>query len=131
MYLELTMLIAASGLGLVQLFAAAQASTAQRGAKWNVGARDGQAKPLTGIAGRLDRAFANFKETFPFFVAAIATVVCAGRLGQLSGFGSILYVVARVAYVPLYAAGVPIVRSLVWLASVLGIVLVFAQAVFA
>jgi uncharacterized MAPEG superfamily protein len=26
---------------------------------------------LTGIAGRLERAFANFRETFPLFAAAV------------------------------------------------------------
>lgn len=130
MYLELWMLLAASALGVIQLFTSAFACTSQRGAKWNVGPRDGQPPPLTGVAGRLDRAFTNFRETYPFFVAAIAIVVCAGHLGHLSGYGSVLYVVARVVYVPIYAMGVTFVRSIVWLGSMLGIALVFAQVLF-
>jgi len=34
-----------------------------------------------------------------------------------------LYFWARLIYLPLYAAGVPYVRSLVWLVSLLGIVM--------
>ena len=34
-----------------------------------------------------------------------------------------LYFWARLVYVPLYAAGIPYVRSLVWVVSLLGIVL--------
>src|SRR5215203_2937350 len=37
--------------------------------------------------------------------------------------GCALYLWARVAYVPLYAAGVPLLRSLVWNVVTLGIVL--------
>ena len=42
----------------------------------------------------------------------------------LTEWGARLYFWARIAYVPLYAAGVPIVRSLVWNVATIGIVLV-------
>jgi uncharacterized MAPEG superfamily protein len=35
-----------------------------------------------------------------------------------------LYLWARVAYIPLYAIGVPMARTIVWAASILGIVLI-------
>jgi len=37
-----------------------------------------------------------------------------------------LYFWARVAYVPLYAAGVPYLRTLVWTISLIGLVMVLA-----
>ena len=43
--------------------------------------------------------------------------------------GAHLYVWARVAYVPIYAAGIPLVRSLVWNVATIGIVLL-AVALF-
>ena len=48
---ELTMLALSIVLGLVQITIAAQASTRQRGADWNVGPRDEALPPLAGTAG--------------------------------------------------------------------------------
>lgn len=121
---ELRMLAWTIVLGLVQLLVAAGAATAQRGGKWNVGPRDGSPPPLAGVAGRLDRALRNLLETFAFFAAAVLAVVAAQRTDAHSALGVQLYFWARVLYVPLYAAGVPVVRSLVWSVSMVGIVLV-------
>ncbi|HUD41915.1 MAG TPA: MAPEG family protein [Dokdonella sp.] len=122
--IELRMLAWSVVLGLVQLFAAAALMTRQRGMQWNAGARDGVPTPLTGVAGRLERAQRNFLETFPFFAAAALAVVLTGRSDAMTALGAQLYFWARVAYVPIYAAGIPYVRSLVWVASVVGLLLV-------
>ncbi|MFW8695871.1 MAPEG family protein, partial [Mesorhizobium japonicum] len=50
----------------------------------------------------------------------------AGAHGVLTAWGTALYFWARVVYVPLYALGVPYVRSLVWLVSLAGLVMVIA-----
>ena len=50
----------------------------------------------------------------------------ADRLGELTLWGSWLYLVGRIVYVPLYAAGVPVVRTLVWTVSVVGLAMVLA-----
>jgi len=42
--------------------------------------------------------------------------------------GRRMYVWARLAYVPLYALGVPVVRSLVWNVATLGIVVIVVGA---
>ncbi|OYX75630.1 MAG: hypothetical protein B7Y85_11860 [Brevundimonas sp. 32-68-21] len=42
----------------------------------------------------------------------------------LTVWGSALYFWARVVYVPLYALGIPYIRSLVWLVSLAGLVMV-------
>ena len=122
------MLAAAVVLGVVHLLWAAAAAQPQRGLKWNVGPRDTPVE-LTGMAGRLERAFANFRETFPFFAAAVLVAYLGGRLGTLTTYGAALYVGARAVYVFLYAFGVPVVRSLVWLASLVGICLILAALV--
>jgi uncharacterized MAPEG superfamily protein len=111
MALELQLLAAAVMIGLVHLLWAAAAAQPQRGLKWNVGPRDTPVV-LTGMAGRLERAFANFRETFPLFAAAVLVAYLGGRLGMLTAHGALLYVVARVVYIFLYAFGVPLVRSL-------------------
>jgi len=117
MSIEIRMLAWAILLGIVQLLLAAAFVTAQRGLKWNAGARDAQLPPPSGVAGRLDRALRNFLETFPFFAAAVLAVVAMGKGSAHTALAAQLYFWARLAYVPLYAAGVPYLRSLVWVVS--------------
>ena len=126
---ELQLLAAAVVVGLVHLSWAAFAARAhQKDMTWAAGPRD-EPMPLGGVAGRLDRAFKNFMETFPFFVAAVLAAYLAGKLGTLTLWGSGLYVMSRALYVPVYAAGVSGLRTLIWFVGVIGIVMILT-AVF-
>ena len=69
------------------------------------------------MAGRSERAYRNFLETFPFFAAAVLAVTVAGRADENSALGVQLYFWARVAYVPLYLWAIRYVRSLAWVVS--------------
>lgn len=124
---DIVLLVIAVILAVVHLVAAAQAADRQRPAGWNVGPRDAPFV-ATGMAGRLERAYRNFMETFPLFAAALLAVVVQGKSGGLSHIGAIVYVVARIVYVPLYAYAVSYIRSLVWLISMIGIVLMIIAA---
>ena len=120
-YLALTLILA-----LVQVFLPAGARTVEFGSKWNAGPRDetpAAKKPLTG---RLERAQANLFETLPLFIGAVLIAHVAGQNGALTLWGAALYFWARVVYVPLYAFGVPYVRSLVWTVSFAGLVMILA-----
>jgi uncharacterized MAPEG superfamily protein len=121
---ELGYLVAAIVLGLAQLGSSAFLVNQAYG-PWGAGPRDEppRGKPSV-LAGRLDRAFRNFTETFPFAAAAILAAEVLGRHNGLTGWGAALYFWGRLVYVPLYAAGVPFVRSLVWLVATAGIVVV-------
>lgn len=123
---ELSMLMWSVVLGLVQVALAATCSVGQRGLGWAASARDEVKPPLSGIGGRLDRARANFLETFPLFAAAVLAAHLLQRHGDMTVLGAQLYFWARLAYVPAYAAGIPYLRTLVWAASIVGIVLVLA-----
>ena len=123
---ELCMLTWSVVLGLVQVALAATCSVGQRGLGWAASARDEVKPPLSGIGGRLDRARANFLETFPLFAAAVLAAHLLQRHGDMTVLGAQLYFWARLAYVPAYAAGIPYLRTLVWAASIVGIVLVLA-----
>lgn len=122
---ERSLLAAAVALGLVQLVLAGYAARMTQGLKWGAGPRD-EPRPVGKVAGRLDRAFKNYMETFPFFAAALLLAMNMGKLGELTYWGSHIYVAARVVYVPLYASGVPTVRSLVWFVSFVGLLMVLA-----
>ena len=124
MTIELAMLACSIVLGLVQILLAAHFKTKERGLDWDLGPRDEPEKPLGIIAGRLQRATANFLETFPFFAAAVLMAAVAGRHNWLTQSGAVLYFAGRLVYVPLYAWGIPVVRTVVWGVAMLGIVLV-------
>lgn len=121
MPIELKMLGWTVLLGLIQLMLAATLGTAQRGAKWNVSARDGETAPLRGVAARVDRAWRNFMETFPFFAALALAIVVSQRGDASTALGAQLYFWSRVVYVPIYAAGIPYVRTLVWVVGIWGL----------
>lgn len=126
MPIEIRMLAWSILLGLAQILLAATLATGRRGLRWNAGPRDDAGVPLTGVAGRLDRASNNFRETFAFFAAAVLAVVLLQRSDAHSALGAQLYFWARVAYVPAYALGVPFLRSAIWAASLAGLAMVLS-----
>jgi uncharacterized MAPEG superfamily protein len=121
---ELTMLVWTIVLAIVQIGLFSIARTAQYGAKWNMGARDDKQPPLNPIADRLGRAQTNLYETLPLFIAAVLIAHVAGRENATTALGAQLYFWGRVVYVPLYAFGVPYVRTLVWGVATAGLLMV-------
>lgn len=111
---ELTVLALAGLLLLAHVLIAARYKTMQYGIHWNAGARDEELPPLNPIAGRLDRARANFLETLPLAIIGLLGVVVAGKADGLTALAAWVWLAARVVYLPLYWAGVPYVRSAVW-----------------
>ncbi|MFC4762701.1 MAPEG family protein [Dyella koreensis] len=121
MAIELKMLAWSVLLGVIYVLVAVTLSLLQRGLKWNASNRDTEPKPLTGVAARADRASRNFLETFAFFAAAVLAVVLAQRTTASTALGAEIYLWARVAYLPIYLAGIPYVRTLVWGVSLWGL----------
>lgn len=124
MTIELKMLAWAVVLGLIHVAIAATLSTRQRGLRWNAGSRDGEVAALTGVAARATRASTNFLETFPFFAAAVLAVLIAQRADAHTALGAQIYLWARVAYLPVYLAGIPYLRTVVWAAALVGLLMV-------
>lgn len=129
MTIELQMLALAIVLGLVQIVLASHAASLQHGYLWSASARDEAVPALSGVAGRLQRALQNFIETFPLFAAAVLISHVAATHSWMTEWGVQLYFWARVAYLALYAAGIFLVRSLVWNVAVLGIVMILLSLV--
>src|SRR4051812_10676935 len=124
MTLELKFLALSIVLGLIQIVLASHAASLQRGYRWTASARDRIVPPLTGVAGRLERALRNFVETFPLFAAAVLIAHLAQTHSWVTEVGAQFYFYARAAYLVLYAAGVFLLRSLVWNVATLGIMLI-------
>ena len=119
-------------LALVHIFAAIRVKTAQYGTKWNMGPRDEALDPpAKPVVGRLDRAQRNFFETFPLYAAAALIVTVAHLHTRWTAIGALLWLGARIVYLPLYALGVPMLRSVAFIVGLAGILIVLEPALAA
>ena len=123
MNIELRVLIWSVLLGFVHIVASSHAKSWQRGYRWTAGARDEPLPPLTGVAGRLERALGNYLETFPLFAALVLVAEATGVHTRWTEWGALLYFGARVIYLPLYILGVLLVRSMAWNVAAIGMFL--------
>jgi|SRR6185503_9687174 uncharacterized MAPEG superfamily protein len=114
----------------VHVFVATRFKTAQYGRKWNVGARDESLPEPNAMTGRTMRAQANFAETFPIAIVALLGVVIAERTSYWTELGGWIWLGARVVYLPLYAAGVPGFRTVVWTIGTIGLAMVIWPLLF-
>jgi uncharacterized MAPEG superfamily protein len=129
MTIELRMLAFAIVLGLLHIILASHSASLQRGYRWTASPRDEAIPPLTGVAGRFQRALQNFVETFPLFAAAVLIAHITTTHSWMTEWGVYLYFWARGAYLALYATGTFLLRSLVWNVATLGIVLLLLSLV--
>jgi uncharacterized MAPEG superfamily protein len=108
----------------VHIFVATRFKTAQYGRAWNVGPRDESLPPPNELTGRSARAQANFQETFPIAIVALLGVVVAGRISEWTAVGGWIWLVARIAYLPIYLAGIRVVRTIIYTISMVGLAVV-------
>ncbi|MEC7762894.1 MAG: MAPEG family protein [Pseudomonadota bacterium] len=95
---------------------------------WTVGARD--TPPEIGpVAARAHRALWNLLETAPAFLAVALVAELTAPGGAWVTWGVLLYLGARVAYLPAYLSGIPWVRTVFWQIATLGIVLILVGVV--
>ena len=127
---ELTLLGWTLVLAIVQILLPAMWRNRETGIDYNTGPRDEPGPPMGKITARLVRAQHNLFETLPLFIGAILIAHISDQTGALSLWGAWLYFLARVAYVPLYALGIPWIRSLVWMVSLFGLCLVLLAILF-
>ena len=123
MTIELTILGWTLVLAIVQILLPSTLRTKETGSAYNMSARDAPGPPVGKLTARLQRAQANLFETLPLFIAAVLIVHVAGRESALTLWGASLYLAGRLAHLPLYAFGVPVLRTLAWLVSMLGLAL--------
>lgn len=123
----LSLIVASVALLFLHIGAQAIAATSELGSAWNVGPRDAGERPQGVVAGRAERALRNYLETYPAFAVLAVALVASGRADGVGLIGGGLWLAARIVYLPLYLAGVPYWRSLVWLAAAIGLALMAAR----
>lgn len=123
---ELMWLLWALVLTFVQMLVAVTGAFLQVGLVRLVGNRENM-PPFTGWAGRACRAHYNMLESLALFAALVLIAVASGKTNATTLLGAQIFVWARVAYAAVYLAGIPWLRTGVWLVSVVGLVLIFLQ----
>ena len=104
---------------VVQLFL--QETSRYRFNLWEImGNRDASPQESV-VAARLNRAKNNMLEALPLFLGLAMLALVKGGNTSSAANGATVFLIARVAYIPIYAAGIPVLRSLVWLAGMGGL----------
>lgn len=100
--------------------------TASKGDKgllaFALGSRDGSADSSESAA-RCGRAQANMEESLFFFLPLALLLMMTGKADGMGATGTLVFLVARVAYLPAYIAGIFAVRSIVWAVGLAGLVM--------
>lgn len=126
MSFELTCLVLSTVLALIYLSAQTFLRKAEVGIRHDVGPRDHD-KGVSGILqGRAERAYRNFLETYPVFIALVVAVELSAASDPLTQWGAGLYLGFRVVYLPLYLMGVPWLRTFSWNIASFGLALMIA-----
>ncbi len=119
---ELNFLVYGVILLIVHVIVQATLSDLSKGIGWALGPQD-ERREQNVVADRVQSALRNYLETFPAF-AALALALAVSELdNDLSAAGAALWFWARVVYIPAFASGIPLVRSVAWFVSIGGIVL--------
>ena len=96
----------------------------KEGREITLGNRD-NLKEATPIGGRADRAAKNSIEAAVFFVPLALIANAAGMDAEVM-LGAQVAFWARIAYVPIYIAGIKYLRSFVWIVGVVGYAMMVA-----
>lgn len=113
MNVELKVLGYAALLQVLQLMIMAIPVNLQLGVAYTGGNRDEQ-KLAVGVPGRLKRALDNHFEGLILFTIAVVVVTLGEASSPLTAACAWAYLWARILYVPAYASGVFLIRSLIW-----------------
>jgi uncharacterized MAPEG superfamily protein len=105
---------------LVRLFTA----RAEFGDAYLLGPRDEKKTPKGLLCGRAERALANYVENLVPFVALDLALIATGQTG---GLGATLWIIGRIAYLPIYLSGVSYVRTAAWALSIVGLLMMLAR----
>lgn len=119
----------------VLTFVALLAASLIRAKGWTVpgmvvamGNRDNVPEP-NAFAARADRAAKNTLEGFVLFVAIALVAHAAGIASPRVAQGAELFFWSRVLYIPIYYAGIPYLRTVVWTAGIFGLAMMVSALV--
>ena len=120
MTLELWMLLGSSMLLFVLVMVQQLHVDLTLGPKYALSNRE-EAKPSTGISGRIDRAILNLRENLLLFAPVVLVLAIAGISNGATRNGAMVFFVARIVHALTYVLGITGIRSFAWLVGIVGI----------
>ena len=126
---ELTCLELSVVLWLVHILVQTAFGNAQLSSRYLLGSRDGPAEARGVLYGRACRALGNYLENFTPFVALALALIVTQRTGGAGAIGATIWILARIAYLPIYVFGIIYVRTLTWGISIVGLVLMLGRLI--
>jgi len=125
---ELKLLIWSAVLTFVQMLVAVMGAQLQVGLPALAGNRE-NLPPLTGWAERARRAHLNMLENLVLFAILVLVAQVAGKTNSMTLLGCQLFFWARVAQALIHVAGIPWLRTLAWVVSVIGLLILLLQVI--
>lgn len=125
MTLDASLLVLAVLIFIVQVMVQGLFSNLEHKPKELLGPRDQLSDGVR--AGRAKRANQNMMEALFMFAPLMLVAISLDRTNEMTALGGWLFVIGRAVYAPLYWFGVPVLRTLAWVAALAGIVLVLLQ----
>jgi uncharacterized MAPEG superfamily protein len=123
---ELMLLTWAAVLTLVQAVVAAQGAMMQVGLSALAGNREGM-PDIRGWGGRAARAHRNMLENLVLFAVLVLVAAVTDKTNGTTLLGAQIFLWARVVYAGVYIAGIPWLRTGVWVVSMVGLAMIFVQ----
>jgi uncharacterized MAPEG superfamily protein len=128
MTVEFQLLVWSLGLTFVQMLIAVVGTVLYLGIPKTAGNRE-RIPEIPGWPGRARRAHRNMIENMVLFAPLLVIADIAGRDNGMTQLGAQLFFWARLAYAVIYLAGIPYLRTLAWLVSVVGLAVIFLQLI--
>ena len=125
---EMILLLWCVALAFVQVLVAVTGAFLQVGLPMLAGNHE-KFPEMTGWAGRAARAHSNMLENLVLFAALVLVAVVAGKTNGTTLLGAQLFFWARLVYAGVYVVGIPWLRTLVWFASAIGMIMIFSQLI--
>lgn len=126
---ELQILGYAALLQYIQFVLMAVPVNLELGVGYTAGPRDQQRQP-SGLGGRLYRAMNNHTENLVLFTIAVLVVSLSGTSNSTTEMAAWTYLGARILYVPAYASGIYLLRSIIFSIGFLATLLMLVVALF-
>lgn len=102
--------------------------TLEHGLPRMAGNRD-DVPPGTGWIGRAERAHRNMVENIAPFAALVLVAHVAGQANAMTALGTQLFFWSRLAHAVIYIAGIAWLRTVAWVISVIGMLMIFIEIV--
>jgi uncharacterized MAPEG superfamily protein len=127
---DLWILIAAAMLALLlTLPVGAARSQVPGGLEWGLGNRHEPLLNQVAWGERANRAHLNLIENLPSYAIVVLVAHVIGATNQITMIGGIIFLVGRLLHAVIYIAGIPKLRTAVFVASQVGILIYLWQIV--